>query len=174
MPATNASGSFQVYFGASDVPGVTYVLEQSRDDGEYVTAYSGTNAWADIVATVSGVYTFRVKATRAGYADSGYTATGSCVVTLACGTPASIIVPATNASGSFQVYFGASNVTGVTYLLEQSRDGGAYITVYSGTNAWANITATASGVYTFRVKATKPGYADSAWKVSSSVLVKLP
>ena len=101
VPATNASGSFQVYFGASDVTGVTYLLEQSRDGGAYVTVYSGTNSWANIVATANGVYTFRVKATRTGYADSGYTTTSSCVVTLACGTPASGKI---TAPGQIQVF----------------------------------------------------------------------
>jgi len=173
VPATNDSGSFQVYFGASNVGGVTYVLEQSRNGGAYSVVYSGTNTWANVDAIANGVYSFRVKATKTGYADSGYTSAGSCVVTLACATPASLTVPATNASGSFPVYFGASNVGGVTYVLEQSRNGGAYSVVSSGTNTWTNVGVIANGVYSFRVKATKTGYADSGYTSAGSCVVTL-
>jgi len=174
VPAANTSGSFQVIFGSSNVYGVTYLLEQSRDGGAFVPVYSGTSSVVNIAAASSGVYSFRVKASKTGYSDSGYTAGKSCVVTLTCATPASLGVPAANTSGSFQVIFGSSNVYGVTYLLEQSRDGGAFVPVYSGTGSVVNIAAASSGVYSFRVKATKAGYADSGWRVSGSVLVILP
>ncbi len=62
-------------------------------------------------------------------------------------------------------------MSGATYVLEMSKDGGAYTSAYSGTNVWANVTVPVNGTYPFRVKATKANYADSAWKVSGSTVV---
>jgi len=173
VPATSSSGIFQVLFGNSTVGGVTYVLEMSMNGGGYAVVYSGTSAWANMALTANGNYHFRVKATRAGYGDSGYTNAASCGVTLVCGVPASITVPATNGSGSFQVLFGNSNVGGVTYVLEMRTNGGAYAVVYSGTNAWANMVLTTNGTYTFRVKATRTGYVESGFTNAASCVVTL-
>ncbi|ABQ24599.1 S8 family serine peptidase [Geotalea uraniireducens] len=171
VPSGNTTGSFQVSWSPSNVSGVTYVLEYSKDNGAYTSAYKGTYTWANLTVPASGTYTFRVKAAKTGYTDSAYSATKSCSVTLICGAPASISVPASSTTGSFQVSWSRSNVSGVTYVLEYSKDNGAYTSAFRGPYTWANLTVPARGTYTFRVKATKTGYADSAWKVSSSIVV---
>ncbi|HLO26674.1 MAG TPA: S8 family serine peptidase, partial [Geobacteraceae bacterium] len=102
VPASNSTGSFQVSWSTSNVSGVTYILESSKDNGAYTMAYSGTKYWANITVPANGTYTFRVKAIKAGYTDSAYSATRSCTVSLLCGTPASLTVPASNSTGSFQ------------------------------------------------------------------------
>ena len=172
-PATNTTGKITVSWGTSNISGVTYVLEASKDGGAYTTVYSGLTNAATVTVATSGTYTFRVKATKSNYADSAYTTSGNCVVTLLCGAPATITAPATNTTGKITVSWSTSNISGVTYVLEASKDGGAYTTVYSGLTNAATVTVATSGTYTFRVKATKSNYADSAYTTSGNCVVTL-
>jgi len=171
VPAASSNGNFQVYFGASNVGGVTYVLEMSTSGGPYAVVYSGTTSYTTVTLTTGGTYAFRAKATKSGYADSAYTAAATCVVTFVCGIPAYLAVPASSSNGSLQVYFGASNVGGVTYVLEMSTNGGAYAVIYSGTTSYTTVTLTTGGTYAFRAKATKSGYADSAYTAAATCVV---
>jgi len=57
----------------------------STNGGSYVAVYSGVSGWANMALPVSGTYSFRVKAIRAGFADSCCTAPASCVVALGSG-----------------------------------------------------------------------------------------
>ncbi|KAF0220768.1 MAG: peptidase S8/S53 subtilisin kexin, partial [Geobacteraceae bacterium] len=144
-------------------------VEQSKDGGAFTEVYSGTNTFANIAVTANGTYTYRVKAQKTNYDTSGYTpgSTG-CVVHLACGKPASLTVPATNSTGTFWITWSASDVSGATYVVEQSKDGGTFTEVYSGMNTSANITVTADGTYTYRVQAQKGGYDASDWTTGST------
>ncbi|KAF0219994.1 MAG: peptidase S8/S53 subtilisin kexin, partial [Geobacteraceae bacterium] len=169
VPATNSTGTISITWSASDVSGATYIIEQSKDGGAFTEAYSGTNTFANIAVTANGTYAYRVKAAKDGYFASGYTlgSTG-CVVHLACGKPASLTVPATNSTGTFYLTWSASDVSGATYILEQSKDGGTFTEVYSGTNTFANIAVTANGTYIYRVKALKTNYDTSDYTVGST------
>jgi hypothetical protein len=109
-----------------------------------------------------------VKAQKTNYDTSDYTlGNGSCAVHLACGKPASLTVPATS-TGTFYLSWSSSDVSGATYVLEQSTDGGAFVEVYRGTNTLAGITVTANGSYSYRVKAQKVAYDDSDWTMGNS------
>jgi hypothetical protein len=169
VPATNTTGSISITWGASNVSGVTYILEQSYNGGAYSQVYSGTNRSANLAVTASGSYAYHVKAIKASYTDSGYTAGSysTCVVTLICGAPLSLTAPATNTTGSISITWGASNVSGATYTLEQSYNGGTYTQVYSGIGTSASLTVTANGSYAYRVKATKANYAASGYTAGS-------
>lgn len=171
VPTSSSSGLLQISWNASTIAGVTYVLEMSKDTGAFVPAYSGTDPRTTITVATNGTYRFRVKAIKASYADSAYSAIKSCTATLVCGAPATISVP-TSSTGTVQLNWGSSNVAGVTYVIEMSRDGGAFLPAYKGTYTWTAIAVPADGTYTFRVKATKAGFADSTWKTSGSVIVK--
>ena len=63
---------------------------------------------------------------------------------------------------------GASSTSGVTYELYNSTDGVNWTAAYSGANISSNVTVTANGTYSFRVKAVKAGYVDSAYTTSST------
>ncbi len=54
-----------------------------------------------------------------------------------------------------------------------SKDGGAYTPAYNGPSLGANVAVPANGTYTFRVKATKTGYVDSAYSATKSCTVTL-
>ena len=169
VPTSNTTGSIYVYWGSSNISGVTYVLDYSTDGVTWTNAYSGANTYFYATATVNGNYTFRVKATKTGYADSTYTtASNGCAVALSCGAPSSLTVPSSNTTGSIYVYWGSSNISGVTYALQYSTDGTTWTNAYSGTNTYYYAPATANGTYSFRVKATRTGYADSAYTTAGN------
>jgi hypothetical protein len=169
VPASNSTGTFVLSWGASDVSSATYIVEQSMNGGPFTVAYSGTNTSAFITVSAHGSYTYRVKAQKTNY-DSSDWAVGSTanLVHLACGKPGSLTVPASNSTGTFVLSWSASDVSGVTYVVEQSMDGGAFTVAYSGTNTSAYITVPANGTYTYRVKAQKTNYDTSDWTAGSS------
>ncbi|MBJ6802736.1 S8 family serine peptidase, partial [Geomonas propionica] len=82
--------------------------------------------------------------------------------------PAGISVPASNSTGKFTVFWSSCSVSGVTYVLEYSQDGGAWTELYRGTGTYAYPIVTQNGSYGFRVKAIKSGYADSPYTVSAT------
>ncbi|MBU5615388.1 S8 family serine peptidase [Geomonas azotofigens] len=167
VPATNSTGQFQVSWGSGNVSGVTYVLEYRLGDGAWSELSRVTATYAYPKVAQNGSYGFRVKAVKSGYADSPYTVSANaCVVNLICGAPASITVPTSSATGKFQVSWGSSNVSGVTYIVEYSRNGAAWTRLYSGTGSYAYFSAATSGSYSFRVKATRAGYDDSGYTLS--------
>jgi hypothetical protein len=174
VPVTNTTGTLSINWGGSNVTGVTYMLEVSTDGGgNWTAAYTGINRSVNLPISSDGIYTFRVKATKAGYNDSSWrNGSNDCQVTLTCGTPSSLSVPLTNTSGSYSVTWGSSNITGVTYVLEVSNNGGgSWGTAYSGPNRSINITGATSGSYLYRVKAIKSGYADSNWRSAGPCVV---
>ena len=88
------------------------------------------------------------------------------------GIPTSITVPASSRTGVYTVSWGASSITGVVYVLEESTnssftDGPAQI--YAGSKTTFEIGGrTSETTYYYRVKATKIGYADSDWQTGEN------
>jgi len=116
-----------------------------------------------------------VKATLAPYTDSVYKTATPVTVLLTAAAPATITVPASSVTGNFTVSWSASTTTGAAYVLEQSSNGGVtWTAAYTGTATSANIIGLAAGTYTYRVKATRTGYVDSAWKISGNIVVTIP
>ena len=170
---TNTTGTIGLNWSSSDIGGVTYIVEKSLNSGAYTQVYSGTGNSTNVTVTSNGSYTFRVKATKAGYAESAWTISNPCIVTLTCGAPPTINVAPTNTTGTIGLNWSSSDIGGVTYIVEKSLNSGAYTQVYSGTSNGTNVTVTSNGSYTFRVKATKAGYAESAWTTSTPCIVTL-
>ena len=173
VPQSNTTGSIYVAWSTSDIGGVTYILEMSKDGNPYTQVYSGTSTGTNVPVTSNGIYTFRVKAIKTGYGDSAWTTSTPCIVTLTCGAPSVIQVPQSNTTGSIYVAWSTSDIGGVTYILEMSKDGNPYTQVYSGTSTGTNVPVTSNGIYTFRLKAIKTGYGDSAWTTSTPCIVTL-
>jgi hypothetical protein len=164
VPESSTTGSFTVSWGASATGGVTYKLERSLNGGSFTQVFSGASTSYTVSGLTDGSYVFRVKATLTGYVDSAYQTSGTCVVTLTVAAPSSITVPATDLDGAFTVSWGTSATTGVTYVLEQSDNGGEFVQAYSGTLRSLAISGLADGSYEFRVKAIRTGYADSTFQ----------
>ena len=179
VPSSDVDGNLTINWGTSSTSGVTYVLEEATNSGftsGLRTAYSGTGASTNITGRSNGVtYYYRVKATKSGYNNSAWkTGSNGCTVTITptAGTPSSISVPSSDSDGTYTVSWGTSSTSGVTYVLEEATNSGftsGLRTAYSGTGASTNITGRSNGVtYYYRVKATKSGYNNSAWKTGSN------
>ncbi len=168
VPATSITGSYQVSWPSPASPtGVTYVLEESVNDGGFNEIYQGTLRSQSLTGRQDGSYQYRVKALKLGYVDSSWQNSVICAVVLTCATPASITVPATSITGSYQVsWASAASPTGVTYVLEESVNNSGFIEIYQGTLRSQSLTGRQDGNYQYRVKALKSGYVDSSWQNS--------
>ena len=173
VPTKDVDGSYPISWTASATAGVSYTLEEATNStftAGLRTAFSGTGLSADISGRSSGItYYYRVKATKAGYTASAWKSGGNgCVVTLIAGTPATLTVPINDGDGSYLVGWAASATAGVSYTLQEATNGtftAGLRTVYSGAGLSSNISGRLNGgTYYYRVKATRTGYAGSAWK----------
>ena len=173
VPTNASTGSYSVSWYPSATMGASYVLEESANSGAYVQVYTGTAASYAISSKASGIYQYRVKATMAGYADSIWTTSGTVTVALACSAPYQITAPANSSTGNYAVSWYASATPGVTYVLEEKVNSGAYAQVYTGTAKSYPFSSKANGTYQYRVKAILAGNADSTWTTSSVVTVAL-
>jgi len=85
--------------------------------------------------------------------------------------PASITVPA-KSSGDYVVTWSNSD-NAASYVLEQSFNGGAWISIYTGSNLSKSIHQTASGSYAYRIKGCNV-VGCSSYSTSTPVIVTLP
>lgn len=172
VPSSSNNGDFKISWG-NTVGGATYFVEEKIGTGSYSPIYSGTIPYLYLYGKAAGTYTYRVRTTAPGYADGDWGVSGPCAVTLTLAAPSNIYVPATSDTGNYKISFGASNVTGVTYVLEESPNGSGFTQVYSGTVSYAYINGRIGGSYVYRVKATKTsaGFAESAWTTSAPCVV---
>jgi hypothetical protein len=174
VATTNSTGNISMYWGTSNVAGVTYHLQYKLGTGSWTDAYTGTTASTIASVPGNGSYQFRIWAHRDGYTDSAITtASAPCVVTLKCGTPAYVNSPTTNSTGNVYMYWGASDVPGVTYRVQYSKEGAAPVDAYQGTAGTATISVPTNGTYKFYVTASKDGYASSDPRISADCGVTL-
>jgi len=91
---------------------------------------------------------------------------------LTAGTPSSITVPSSDSDGSYTVSWGSSSTSSVTYVLQEATNSSfssGLRTAYSGSSTSTTITGRSSGTtYYYRVKETRSGYNDSAWRTGSN------
>lgn len=177
VPPTDADGAFTVSWTASATPGVSYVLQEATNNTFTLGSRllpNTTGLSANISGRATGTtYYYRVKAIKAGYADSGWRGAGNgCLVKFPSGVPASITVPATDADGAFTVSWTASATPGVSYVLQEATNNTFTLgprLLPSTTGLSANISGRTAGItYYYRVKATKTGYTDSAWRTGAN------
>jgi hypothetical protein len=169
VPASSTGAVLASWTGSSSA-GVSYVLEQSLNGGGWSLAYSGSASVAYFQVNAQGSYLFRVKASRANFADSPYLNSKACSVTL--GPPSGLVVPITSTGAVLASWTGSSSA-GVGYILEQSLNGGGWSQVYSGRACVAYFQVNAQGSYSFRVKATRANFSDSAYAGSGACSVAL-
>jgi len=169
LPLNSTNGAINITSSIASPAGITYVFEEKKDAGSFVQIYSGPNRYVNLSGRTSGVYTYRVKTTLTNWADSGWRDGATSTVTLALAAPASLTVsPLNSTNGVINITSSIASPTGITYVFEESKDGGAYTQVYSGPNRYVNLTGRTSGVYTYRVKTTLSGWADSSWRDGSN------
>ncbi|GAB4489407.1 MAG: choice-of-anchor D domain-containing protein [Thermodesulfovibrionales bacterium] len=179
VPAGSSNGNIALAWGFSSTTGVTYVVEESMvADFSVLTpaspVYTGTARNVNLTGKANGTYYYRVKATMAGSIDSGWrNGTNPCVVNVIVDTPSSFTVPAGSSNGNIALAWGTSSTAGVTYVVEESMVSDFSVLtpaspVYTGTARTVTLTGKANGTYWYRVKATRTGWTDSAYRNGSN------
>jgi hypothetical protein len=174
VPATSSSTSIYIYWVASTTAGVTYQLEESTTGafaGEQQLAYSGTASTVTLTNRLNNTYYYRVKAVKTGMSDSLYNSNGvrSCVVSATVNRPGTLTVPATNTNGNIYIYWVASTTPGATHHLEESATGafaGEQTEVFTGATNVVTLPGRTTGIYYYRVNATKAGMNDSLFNTN--------
>ena len=180
VPVTNTTGSYSISWGAS--PGGTLTAYElwEATDSSFATktlAYQGTALNFAISGKGDGAFYYRVRACN-GSACSGY-APGANLVTVKTppATPASITVPATNATGSYTITWAASATGTITaYELYEATS-----STFTGETLVHNATALSKafsgkviGTYYYRVRACN-GFACSGYAPgNNNVVVTTP
>lgn len=92
------------------------------------------------------------------------------------GVPSSIIVPATNATGTYVISWGTATGTVGRYELQQdiTNNFAAPINSYSGTSLSRNVTVTHNGTYYYRVRACNENGCSNYRNGSNGVVVSAP
>jgi uncharacterized delta-60 repeat protein len=158
----------------SRTPGVIYTLEMSVDGGPFSEVQSGSSMSYQATGMADGSYVFRLKAGGVtDYADSGWYTSEPINLTLSCFGVPRIWVRQFNPYGEIQVNWKASRTPSAEYVLEISKDSGAFSEIYRGVSNGHRISGLGNGDYQFRVMATRTGRADSAWALSNSANVTL-
>jgi len=178
VPASSATGSYTVSWGASATASVTYTLQEATNSTFTTgvrTAYTGALLTSSITGRTTGTYYYRVQASKTGYTASAWrTGANGCVVNLTpptCAAPASLTVPASSTTGSYTVSWGASSTPGVTFTLQEATNSTFTTgtrTAYTGAALTASITGRTAGTYYYQVQATMTGYTASAWRTGAS------
>jgi hypothetical protein len=163
------SGSYTVNWGASPAA-TSYTLQERVGSGSWATIQTSSTRSKALNGKGNGSYDYRVRACNAGGCGP-WSSTATTTVLLEPATPASINVPTTS-SGSIAVSWSPS-ATATSYNLVQRLGTGSWSTVYTGAATSSTRTVTASGSYTFEVRACNASGC-SAYKLSSAVTVTIP
>jgi fibronectin type 3 domain-containing protein len=158
----------------------SYVIERSQDGGVFVpmqTVADGISSWNDPLLGVSpaeqwgSTWTYRVKATGPG-GESEYATSVPLKLT---SPPSAIGITQVSPAPTIGVSWTHKGVDVTGYVIERSRDGGAFALVRtetSGTVSWNDPLAGLSqaqqwgSTWSYRVKATGPG-GESAYATSA-------
>ncbi len=169
-PATSYTGSYSASWGA--VSGATrYQLQESKDSGAWSRVYSGsTRSWSASGQSV-GSYRYRVRGCDAvGCGPWGGSVSETVSVPAAGTTPA--LSPNPSYSGSYAVSWAAVGQA-TSYRLEQSANGGAWSSVYSGGSRSWSASGRVAGSYAYRVRGCS-AVGCGAWGPVSTETIALP
>ena len=164
-PDSSTTGSYTMNWSAS-TGATSYKLMEQVTGGTWQTVYSGASTSHALSGKASATYRYAARACN-GSACSDYTEIKTVVVAPA--VPSAITGPATDATGSFALSWGASTGA-LSYTLQQQVDSGAWMTIYSGASTSASLSGRVRGEYGFRVNACI-GTVCSGWSATKTVSV---
>lgn len=184
VPVECLADPYTVSWEPSLTPGVTYQLQEATD-ARFVhrrrTVYRGRNTSVDLSGRVNGrKYFYRVRATRVNFVASRWVRAANAVqMKKPAQPPSALVVPATSATGAYQVSWQASPTSGVTYEVEEATDAEfttGLRTAYTGTLLKASIVGREFDVtYYYRVRANRTNWTPSVWVVGANgCLVAVP
>lgn len=134
------------------------------------SAYNPTFVAPSTTSAEPTVLTFQVLVTDLGGLQSSDSVTVS-VSAQSTAAPASIIVPVSDPDGTFNISWSASATPGATYTLQEATNSqftADLRTAYNGTALYKKLTRRVGKTYYYRVRASKLGFLDSAWKTGAN------
>lgn len=179
VPTMDADGVYSVQWTASATSGATYVLQEATNSIFTIgvrEAYRGPALIINIPKPLTAkTYYYRVKAIKTAYTDSAWRTGGNgCAVpgTATAGIPTAVMVPVSDADGAFAVSWTTLATPGELYSLQEATNStftSGLRTAYTGAAKTVAILGRAQNTtYYYRVRAMKPGYRDSAWRVGNN------
>ena len=187
VTVASLGGSYKLSYSAASTPiayenvttpGGTYtalkvILTRALSgdiEGETVNQTASTTAWL-----VEGKGVVRSTTYKNGVFDSDaqlITAKIESSPTPVCRLPGALSVPTTDLDGAYPVSWAGSGTSRVNYTLEEATNASFTAgkrVVYRGTGQRVSITGRTKGItYYYRVRATKTGYAASAWRAGTN------
>jgi len=172
VPASSSTGSATLSWSASSLT-TSYTLQQSSNGGtSWSAVYSGSGTSAALTALADGSYVYQVQACNT-YGCSGWTAgSATLVVTHPPTTAPTVSTPASSASGSYTVTWGAVN-TATSYTLQEQVNGGTWTTIQTSSATSKAISGKGNGTYGYQVQACNVGGC-GPWSSTGTTTVLLP
>lgn len=157
VPATSASGNYNITWAAVSGTVTHYQLQEATDGGFTVptVVYSGASLSSSLTGKNNGTYYYRVRACNGTVCSAYTTGTNGVVVIIPLPSmPSNITVPATS-TGTHAVSWGAATGTVTHYELQEAIDSSftAPTLGYLGPSLSGPITGKTSGTYYYRVRA---------------------
>ncbi|WP_447732648.1 hypothetical protein [Rhodanobacter soli] len=172
VPATSSTGSAVLSWSSVDLA-TRYVVEQSSDGGTNWTGiYNSSGTSTTVPGLADGSYVFHEQACNT-YGCSPWTAgSATLVVTHPPTTAPTVNAPTSSATGSYTVSWTAVG-TATSYTVQEQVNGGAWVTIQTGSATSKAITGKGNGTYGYQVQACNVGGC-GPWSATGSTTVLLP
>ena len=147
-PAENADGNYTVSWAPAGGTVSYYELQEAVGTAGWSTVYSGAARSRGFSGKIMGNYRYRVRACNqvgSFSACSNYVQSNLVTVALLI-----LSAPATS-TGSYTVSWSGNGPAGSQLWLQESVNGGSWLTVYTGTNSSVAFSQKPSGDYSYRV-----------------------
>ncbi|WP_080367244.1 RHS repeat domain-containing protein [Burkholderia pseudomallei] len=166
VPAISGNGAYTVSWTAV-ANASRYVLNESVSSGSAVAVYSGNGMSWSTSGKGEGNYGYQVQACNAYGCGAG----GSAATVTVMFPPST--APSVSVGGDcwndYKVNWGTVSKAS-SYLLQESFNGGAWSTVYSGSATTWNVSFLGDGTYAFRVQAANAGGAGPMGDASQTTI----
>ena len=152
-PTYVTTGSYTVSW-STVVAATRYELQEQVNGGSWMQVASGTATATAISGKASGIYAYRVRACN-GSECGGWSAVASVAVELPPDAIPTLTVPATSTTGGYTVSWTAPGGS-QTFTLQESANGGAWTTAYTGAALSKAYAGKVAGGYGYRIQACNP------------------
>jgi YD repeat-containing protein len=170
VTSASASGSYQVSWGRVATAS-SYKLEASSNGSSWGQVQASSALSAAFSGMGDGSYSYRVAACNAGGCGPRSAVASVSVRHPPSGAPA-ISVPSSSGTGSFIVSWGKV-ANALTYRLEQSTNGSAWVLVYNGAGLALSVSGKPNGTYKYRVTGCNQGGC-GGYSSSAIISVNIP
>jgi len=153
VPASSTTGSFTVSWGSVAIA-TRYQVEERLDGGSWTTVHDAAGNSKSISGKAAGAWSYRVRGCSPAACGSWSGVKTVTVQLPPTGVP-TLTVPASSTSGSYTVSWTAV-AAAATYQLQESVNGGSYITIQDAIGSSMAVTGRQSGAWSYQVRACNP------------------